>query len=80
MERTFFNTDEETLGKGSGGALSQIPGSKRGGHIKCGGGVRSSVLTFELTFDEGAALGNVLVNDELLIIGGDEEDHCWSSG
>ena len=42
--------------------------------------MRSSVLTFELTFDEGAALGNVLVNDELLIIGGDEEDHCWSSG
>jgi len=40
------------------------------------GGVRSSVLTFE----EGDALDNFLVDDELLIIGGDEEDHRWSSG
>jgi len=56
--------------------LSSRPISKQRGRIKCGGGVRSSVLTFE----EGAALDNFLVDDELLVIGGDEEDHRWSSG
>ena len=76
----FFNTDEETLGKGRGGSLSPASRSKQGGQIKCGGGVRSSVLAFQHVLDEGAALSNVLVDNELLVIGGDEEDHCCSSG
>ena len=33
-------------------------------------------LAFKHVFDEDAALSDLLVDDELLIIGGDEEDHC----
>jgi len=77
---TFFSTDEVTLGKGRGRSLSPTSRSKRGGQIKCGGGVRSSVLAFQHLLDEGAALSNVLVDNKLLVIGGDEEDHCCSSG
>jgi len=40
----------------------------------------SSFLAFEHLLDKGAALGNVLVDDELLVVGGDKEDHCMSSG
>ena len=39
------------------------------------GTVVSAVLAFEHVLDEDAALSDFLVNDELLIIGGDEEDH-----
>ena len=35
-------------------------------------------LAFEHVLDEDAALGDFLVDDELLIIGGDEEDHSCS--
>ena len=34
-------------------------------------------LAFEHVLDEDAALGDFLVDDELFIIGGDEEDHCY---
>ena len=37
-------------------------------------------FTFEHVLDEDAALGDFLVDDELLIIGGDEEDHSCSGG
>jgi len=77
---TFFSTDEETLGKGIGRSLSPASRSKRGGQIKCGGGVRGSVLAFQKIPKERAAFGNVFIDDELLVIGGDEEDHCCSSG
>ena len=33
------------------------------------------MLAFEHVLDEDAALSNFLVDDELFIIGGDEEDH-----
>ena len=42
--------------------------------------VRSSVLTFEHLLDESTALSNVLVDDKLLVIRGDEDDHYSSSG
>jgi hypothetical protein len=40
------------------------------------------VLAFEHVLDEDAALGNFLVDDKLLVIRGDEENHCgteWSA-
>ena len=76
---TFFSTDEETSGKERDGSLSPASAGKRGGQINCGGGARSSVLAFEHLLDEGAALGDILIDDELRVIGGDEEDHYWSS-
>jgi hypothetical protein len=45
-----------------------------------GGG--EDALAFEHVLNEDAALGNFLVDDELLIIRGDEENHCgkeWSA-
>jgi hypothetical protein len=36
------------------------------------------VLAFEHIFDEDAALSNFLVDNKLFVIGGDEEDHCYS--
>ena len=32
--------------------------------------------TFEHVLDENAALGDLFVDDELLVIGSDEENHC----
>jgi len=46
--------------------------------VRSGMPARSGVLAFEHVFDEDAALSNFLVDDELLVIGGDEEDHCYS--
>jgi len=44
------------------------------------GAVGDGGLAFKHVLDEDAALGDFLVNDELLIIGGDEEDHCCVGG
>ena len=45
--------------------------------VRCGiaGRAWNSVLAFEHIFDEDAALSDFLVDNKLLIIGGDEEDH-----
>lgn len=40
-----------------------------------GSGGKDGGLAFEHVLDEDAALGDFLVDDKLLIIGGDEEDH-----
>ena len=37
---------------------------------------RAVRLTLEHVLDEDAALGDLLIDDELLVIRGNEEDHC----
>lgn len=37
---------------------------------------RATVFTFQHIFDKYGAFCDVLLNDELFIIGGDEKDHC----
>ena len=81
---TFFSTDEETLGNGIGWSLSPTSvGEKRGLDMEWrkaaaeGGG---GELAFEHVLDEDAAFSNFLVDDELFVIGGDEENHYRLGG
>jgi hypothetical protein len=57
-----------------GCSLPPTSRAKLGGQIKCGGGVGGR-SRLRASPDEGNALGNVLIDRELHVIRGDEEDH-----
>ena len=78
--QTFFSTDEETLGNGMGWSLSPTSEGDEAVRYEMAGVVRGGVPTFEHILDEDAALSDFLVDDELLIIGGDEENHGVCGG
>jgi hypothetical protein len=72
---TFFKTLDETFGNGIGWSLSPTSEARVSGCWACG---RKSGNTFEHVFDQYGTFRNVLVDDELFVIRGDEKNHCKS--
>lgn len=82
MQHTFFRTLEETLGRGMGWSLSptSVDGSSLSAQRREARTTPTTRRTLEHVLDEDTAFGNLLVHDELLIIGSDEENHLQAAG
>lgn len=72
---TFFNTLEETLGRGMGWSDSPTSKNKRRWSVRATQPGEERKRTLEHVLDENGALDNLLVGIELLVVGRDEEDH-----
>jgi len=74
--RAFFRTLDETLGSGIGWSLSPTSEKSRvSGRLT--GGIIGLGFTLEHVFDKHGAFCDVLFDDELFVIRGDEKNHGW---